>query len=98
LRKTSLDELPELCNVLKGDLSLVGLRHLLMEYSGKYSTEHARRLNVKRGITGWAQINGRNAISGKNSNLMYGNLKVIFIKYIKVIKRENESRRACHNA
>lgn len=63
LRKTSLDELPELLNVLKGDMSLVGPRPLLMEYLPLYSMEQARRHEVKPGITGWAQINGRNAIS-----------------------------------
>lgn len=63
LRSTSLDELPELWNVLKGDMSLVGPRPLLMEYVSLYTPEQARRLNVRPGITGWAQINGRNAIS-----------------------------------
>ncbi|REK66484.1 MAG: sugar transferase [Cohnella sp.] len=63
LRKTSLDELPQLWNVLKGDLSLVGPRPLLMEYNSLYNEEQALRLTVKPGITGWAQVNGRNAIS-----------------------------------
>ena len=63
LRATSLDELPELFNVLKGDMSLVGPRPLLMEYLPLYSPEQARRHEVKPGITGWAQVNGRNAIS-----------------------------------
>lgn len=63
LRSTSLDELPELCNVLKGDMSLVGPRPLLMEYLPLYSPEQARRHEVRPGITGWAQVNGRNAIS-----------------------------------
>lgn len=63
LRATSLDELPELWNVLKGDMSLVGPRPLLMEYLSFYSREQARRHEVRPGITGWAQVNGRNAIS-----------------------------------
>lgn len=63
LRETSLDELPQLFNVLRGDMSLVGPRPLLMEYLPLYSQEQARRHEVRPGITGWAQINGRNAIS-----------------------------------
>lgn len=63
LRASSLDELPELWNVLKGDMSLVGPRPLLMEYLPLYNDEQKRRHNVRPGITGWAQINGRNAIS-----------------------------------
>ncbi|MDH0957208.1 sugar transferase [Pseudomonas chengduensis] len=63
LRSTSLDELPELWNVIKGDMSLVGPRPLLMEYLPLYSAEQARRHEVRPGITGWAQVNGRNAVS-----------------------------------
>lgn len=63
IRKTSLDELPQLVNVIKGDISLVGPRPLLMEYLPLYNEFQRKRMNVKPGITGWAQINGRNAIS-----------------------------------
>lgn len=63
LRSTSLDELPELWNVLKGDMSLVGPRPLLMEYLPLYTPEQARRHEVRPGVTGWAQVNGRNALS-----------------------------------
>ncbi len=63
VRKTSLDEIPQLINVLKGDMSLVGPRPLLVDYIMLYSDEQARRHEVKPGVTGWAQVNGRNAVS-----------------------------------
>jgi sugar transferase EpsL len=63
LRRTSLDELPELINVIRGDMSLVGPRPLLIEYLPRYSHEQARRHDVRPGITGWSQVNGRNALT-----------------------------------
>jgi lipopolysaccharide/colanic/teichoic acid biosynthesis glycosyltransferase len=63
LRETSVDELPELWNVLRGDMSLVGPRPLLIEYLDRYTPEQARRHDVRPGVTGWAQINGRNSLS-----------------------------------
>lgn len=70
LRNSSLDELPELLNVLKGDMSLVGPRPLLMEYLPLYTTEQARRHEVLPGVTGWAQVNGRNSITWEEKFLM----------------------------
>mgnify|MGYP001440686274 FL=1 len=98
LRSTSLDELPELFNVLKGDMSLVGPRPLLMQYLERYSPEQARRHEVKPGITGWAQVNGRNAISWDdkfrldvwyvdNRSLLL-DIKIIGMTIWKIIKRE----------
>ncbi len=98
LRSTSLDELPGLLNVLKGDMSLVGPRPLLMEYLPLYSTEQARRHEVRPGITGWAQINGRNAISWEDKfklDLWYVDnrsivldIKILFLTIKKVFVRD----------
>jgi len=98
LRSTSLDELPELWNVLKGDMSLVGPRPLLMEYLPLYSPEQARRHEVRPGITGWAQVNGRNAISWEekfaldvwyvdNHNLWL-DMKILYMTLRKVLVRD----------
>ena len=102
IRSTSLDELPQLLNVLKGDMALVGPRPLLPEYLPLYSEEQARRHEVRPGITGWAQVHGRNAISWAEKfkldvwyvdHLSFGvDLKVIFLTVKKVFAREGISQ------
>lgn len=97
LRKTSLDELPSLFNVLKGDMSLVGPRPLLIQYLPLYSQEQARRHEVLPGITGWAQVNGRNAISWEEKfklDVWYVDhisflvdIKILWLTFLKVIRR-----------
>jgi lipopolysaccharide/colanic/teichoic acid biosynthesis glycosyltransferase len=98
IRKTSLDELPQLINVLKGDMSLVGPRPLLVEYLPLYNEHQKRRHEVKPGITGWAQVNGRNAISWQEKfdlDVWYVNhcsfsldMKILWLTILKVLKRE----------
>lgn len=101
LRETSLDELPELWNVLKGDMSLVGPRPLLMEYLPLYTPEQARRHKVRPGITGWAQVNGRNALSWEekfkldvwyvDNHSLWLDIKILWLTVRKVFAREGIS-------
>ena len=101
LRSTSLDELPELFNVIKGEMSLVGPRPLLMQYLERYSPKQARRHEVRPGITGWAQINGRNALSWEekfkldvwyvDNQSLWLDLKIIVLTIVKVLRRDGIS-------
>lgn len=101
LRSTSLDELPEIWNVLKGEMSIVGPRPLLMDYLPLYSAEQARRHEVKPGITGWAQVNGRNAISWDerfaldvwyvDHRSVWLDLRIIGMTFARVWRREGVS-------
>jgi len=101
LRSTSLDELPELFNVLKGDMSLVGPRPLLMQYLDRYTPEQARRHEVRPGITGWAQVNGRNAITWEekfaldvwyvDNQSLWLDMKILAMTVVQVFRREGIS-------
>lgn len=102
LRSTSLDELPELINVLKGDMSLVGPRPLLVEYIDLYSKEQFRRHEVRPGMTGWAQVNGRNNLDWDerfkmdveyvNNMSLLLDIKILFLTIFKVLKRDGISK------
>lgn len=102
LRSASLDELPELWNVLKGDMSLVGPRPLLMQYLDRYTPEQARRHEVRPGITGWAQVNGRNALTWEQKFaldvwyvdhvFLWLDLKIIALTVWKILAREGISQ------
>ena len=101
LRSSSLDELPGLLNVLKGDMSLVGPRPLLMDYLPLYSKEQSRRHEVRPGITGWAQVNGRNALSWPekfeldvwyvDNRSVWLDLKILWLTLLKVVRRDGIS-------
>lgn len=102
IRKTSLDEIPQLFNILKGDMSLIGPRPLLPEYLPLYNKTQKKRHDVKPGITGWAQVNGRNAISWEekfeydvwyvNNLSVLTDLKIFFMTFSKVFKSEGVNR------
>lgn len=104
VRRTSLDELPQFINVLKGDMSIVGPRPLLVEYLPRYTAEQRRRHEVLPGITGWAQVNGRNAVSWQDrfahdlwyvENISFAvDLKILFLTVLKVFRAEGISSRS----
>lgn len=101
LRSSSLDELPELWNVVKGEMSLVGPRPLLMEYVPLYSDEQARRMEVRPGITGWAQVNGRNELSWEekfeldvwyvDNRTIWLDIKILWMTIMKVVRKDGIS-------
>ena len=103
IRKTSIDELPSLINILKGELSFVGPRPLLVEYLPIYSKKHSKRHNVKPGLTGWAAVNGRNLSSWKKRLdldvcyikyiSLFLDIKILFLTLFKVLKREGVNTR-----
>jgi sugar transferase EpsL len=101
LRALSLDELPQLINVLRGEMSLVGPRPLLMQYLDRYTPTQARRMDVRPGITGWAQVNGRNAVSWEERfemdvwyvehRSLWLDLRILLLTLLKVVRREGVS-------
>lgn len=101
LRSTSLDELPELINVLRGDMSLVGPRPLIMAYLDRYSERQARRNEVRPGITGWAQVNGRNAVGWDerfemdvwyvDNHSLWLDMKILWLTVLTVLRRDGVS-------
>jgi lipopolysaccharide/colanic/teichoic acid biosynthesis glycosyltransferase len=103
LRQTSMDELPELFNICNGDMSLVGPRPLLMRYLQRYSSEQARRHEVKPGLTGWAQVNGRNVLSWEekfkldvwyvDNGSFWLDMKILLMTIAKVLRREGISEK-----
>ena len=102
LRKTSMDELPQLINVLRGEMHLVGPRPLLPEYPPRYTARQARRHEVKPGITGWAQVNGRNGLSWEKKfeldvwyvdhRSLWLDVKILWMTLLKVLRREGISQ------
>lgn len=108
LRRTSLDELPQLFNVIRGDMSLVGPRPLLMEYLELYTDEQMRRHEARPGVTGWAQVNGRNAITWEekfrldlwyvDNRSFFLELRIILLTIIKIIKRDGINQKGMATA
>ena len=105
LRKSKIDELPQLWNVLRGEMSLVGPRPLLMEYLARYTPQQARRMEVKPGITGWAQVNGRNALSWEEKfkldvwyvdhRSFWLDMKILGMTALQVLARKGISAEGC---